>query len=153
MSTPRSEKGFLSAIKVAEAKVAELDEKLTDATGDLENEILGDKADAEVELATLKMKFEEFQEKQASDDEDPEVVTPEAEQATVEPKAEPARPKKDDGLPEIDSTVLVTVLRGGYMVNPYTHDKFIQGQSRKSVVDRWLRSQIKAKIMAVVETE
>lgn len=153
MSTPRSEKGFLSAIESAKAKLEELDEKLTDATGDDETEILSQKADAEVELAVLQQKFEEFQEKQAAkQDEEPETeVVPE--EPVKEEKTEVVKPKKKADLPEIDSVVVVTVLRGGYMVNPHTHAKFVQGRHDKAIVDAWLRSQIEAKIMAVVETE
>lgn len=148
MATPRSEKGFLAAIESAQAKIKELDEKLTDAVGDEENEILSDKADAEVELATLQMKFEEFQEKASDkDDDEPE---PEAEKEQAEDEPAEVEPNADDSLPEIDAVAFVKVVRGGYMVNPYTHAKFVEGAPSKSIIDTWTLSQIKAGIMEVV---
>lgn len=145
MATPRSTAGFEKAINEVEAKIKELDQKIADAPTDQEDELLASKADLEVELAILKQKFEEFQAKQKDDEAVEETETESA--AEESPKDEPKKAPVDDGLPEIDSVVSLTVARGGYMVNPHTHDKFVEGSYKKVIVDAWTRSQIKAGIL------
>lgn len=149
MATPRSEKGFLAAIKEAEDKVKALEDKLATATVEEADDILGEKADAELEVAVLTQKFEEFQTKEADKADEPEPEA-EKEQAEDEPAEAETKPKADEGIPEIDAVVFVNVVRGGYMVNPYTHAKFVEGAPSKTIVDRWIVSQIKAGIMEIV---
>lgn len=151
MATPRSEKGFLAAIKEAEDKVKALEDKLATATVEEADDILGEKADAELEVAVLTQKFEDFQAKEADKTNEPEYEDDEEESPKSDETAEAeTKPKADEGIPEIDDVVFVNVVRGGYMVNPYTHAKFVEGAPSKTIVDRWIVSQIKAGIMEIV---
>lgn len=144
MATPRSVKGFEEAIAAVEAQIGDLDQQLQEAEAgsSQEEDLLADKAEASVELETLKQKFVEFNEREAEKEAAKE-ETPQEEDKPEE--AEPA-PKQEESWPDI---VYVAVRNDiGFMVNPYTHFKHTTG-FQKVATDKWTISQIKAGFLLV----
>ncbi|CAL9986528.1 hypothetical protein VPHK449_0108 [Vibrio phage K449] len=144
MATPRSVKGFEEAIAAVEAQIGDLDQQLQEAEAgsSQEEDLLADKAEASVELETLKQKFVEFNEREA----EKEAAKEDTPQEEDKPKeAEPA-PKQEESWPD---TVYVAVRNDiGFMVNPYTHFKHTTG-FQKVATDKWTISQIKAGFLLV----
>lgn len=145
MATPRSVKGFEEAIAAVETQIGNLDQDLQEAEAgsSQEEDLLADKAEASVELETLKQKFVEFNKREAEKEEAKGDDKPEEEDKPEE--AEPA-PKQEESWPE---TMYVAVRNDiGFMVNPYTHFKHTTG-FQKVATDKWTISQIKAGFLLV----
>lgn len=143
MATPRSVKGFEEAIAAVEAQIGDLDQQLQEAEAgsSQEEDLLADKAEASVELETLKQKFVEFNEREAE------------KEAAKEDKSEDEKPEDDEPAPKQEEswpeTMYVAVRNDiGFMVNPYTHFKHTTG-FQKVATDKWTISQIKAGFLIV----
>lgn len=147
MATPRSVKGFEEAIAAVEAQIGDLDQQLQEAEAgsSQEEDLLADKAEASVELETLKQKFVEFNEREAEKEAAKE-ETSEEETSEEEDKPEEVEKPEEESWPD---TMYVAVRNDiGFMVNPYTHFKHTTG-FQKVATDKWTISQIKAGFLLV----
>lgn len=150
MATPRSIAGFEKAIADVNEKIEKINADLVDAAPEDEDALYADKADLEVEVAIITQKFEEFKAKQNEAAEVEPEVAPEPEPETKpEPKAKAKAPETKPAEKVWPEVGIVTVVRGGYMVNPHNHTRHDQGALKEVILDSWTISQIKAGIMAL----
>lgn len=159
MALPRSESGFVRAIADIDTQVEGINAEITQVETELESastaqedDLYSRKADLEVTKATLEgdrqileTKFEEFKAKAASTEDSGSTEGKEttSKPAPTKEETSPAAEKK-----EYPHTAGIKVLKGGFMVNPYTGDRFTDGSWKDAILDGWIISQVEAGIMA-----